>query len=89
MGLELRSTPRRPARTEREKEGNMGTREVRGRAMEVLTIDMDEQTVQAIKDAESVLCVVFGYQTNYGSERCFRLRKALVDLVIKVSPQAR
>ena len=57
------------------------TRRDRGLAMEHLTDGLSDATVQAIKHAESVLCVTFRYQTAYGSERSFRLRKALVDLV--------
>ena len=52
----------------------------RGYLMEHLTDGLPEETIQAIKHAESVLCVVFNYQTSYGTERCFKLRKALVDL---------
>lgn len=61
--------------------------EVRGAAMTRLTDGLPSDTVAAIKRAESVLCIIFKYQTVYGTERCFRLRKALVDLVTATSEQ--
>lgn len=52
-----------------------------GSAMEHLTDGLPTETIAAIKLAESRLCLVFRYQTSWGTQRCFDLRQTLVDLV--------
>lgn len=54
--------------------------EALGRSMEQLTDGMPEKHVEAIKLAESVLCTIFNRQFTYGTEKCYRLRLALVKL---------
>jgi len=65
------------------------TRRDRGFAMEHLTDGMDPVAVDAIKKAESILCIIFNRQSVYSTKLCFNLRKTLVDLVNSISPQAR
>ena len=64
------------------------TRRDRGLMMEQLTAGLSAESIAAIKQAESILCTIFKYQTVYGTERCFKLRKTLVDLYNSASPQA-
>lgn len=54
---------------------------IRGRLMDGLAASLTPEQRAAVGKAESTICLVFNYQTSYDTEKCYKLRQVLVDLV--------
>jgi len=52
-----------------------------GYAMESLTDHMSNDEKELVVKYESILCTIFGKHYSWGSDKCYALRKTIVDLV--------